>query len=367
MPVLLQSRFDTQFVTSASNTTIVVAGILIVGFVLVLLIAGLSSSRRNSRSGAGPRKFRKSTFKRRALQVGLTKTQISTLDFVRERYNVKNPYQLLANSRLLDFYLGKAIQGIDQQVSSEDMKEAQKLTLYRIKQVIERNSQRSVSINNTKQLKPNQGVTLAIGDSDRYRSKVVAILRDGIAVAVPMDITGSQIRWKKWSLIDAFFWKSNGEGYSFASKLTGYNVLKGEPCAFLQHSNKIQRAKQRRFRRKTLDRPCYFYPVRIMTLGSGKNRKKKAFVETKRSMMGTVIEISAGGCSIRASRTLDKGALIKVDFETERGTNVASYGKVVGRRKENAMSTTMHLMFTQVSRKNLNKINSFIYEYDKTS
>ena len=57
------------------------------------------------------------------------------------------------------------------------------------------------------------------------------------------------------------------------------------------------------------------------------------------------------------------GGLIKIDFETNRGVPVTSYGKVVGMRREEIMGYIMNIMFTRVSRKNLNSINAFVYEY----
>ena len=100
----------------------------------------------------------------------------------------------------------------------------------------------------------------------------------------------------------------------------------------------------------------------MITTGSGKNQTKKAFVETKRGSLGTVIEVSAGGCSVRATRPLSTGALIKMDFETQRGSPVSSYGKVVHAHPAGLEGQIMHVMFTRLSRKNLNSINAFVYE-----
>ena len=100
-----------------------------------------------------------------------------------------------------------------------------------------------------------------------------------------------------------------------------------------------------------------------MPVGTGRNAQKRAFVDKNRGILGTIIEVSAGGCSIRATRPLPKGALIKIDFETERSKSVSSYGKVVGVGKEEGLGTIMHVMFTKVSKLNLNRINSYIYEY----
>ena len=361
---LLQTNYNTQFVDTADTSTIIIASVLIGVVIIFLVVAGAAANKRSANRGRGSSaKFRKGTFRRRAARLGLSKTQIKALEFVTERYNVRNPYALLTNSGQLDTYLRRAMQGVEEQVSTEGEKEAQKLTLYRVKQTIERNSYRSANYSTTKQLKTNQRIAIGAANGVRYPSRVVSVLKDSVAVELPTGETGDQIRWKKWTPLHVFFWKPNGEGYSFISKLTGYNTLKGVPAAFVQHSNKIHKAKQRRFRRKDLDRPCYFYPVRILTSGSGRNQIKKAFVETKRGALGTVIEISAGGCSIKASRVLQKGSLIKLDFETIRGVSVSLYGKVVNARKEDVMGHIMHVMFTRVSKKNLNHINAYIYEY----
>ncbi len=366
---LLQSRFDTQFVEQADTRTIILAAVLVGIFVLVLVIAGLSSSRKRRQEGDGgaPQKYRKGAFRRRASGLGLNKTHIRTLEYVRKRFNVKKPYSLLTSQSYLDFYLNKAINEIDSQAIDDEIKEGRKLTLYRIKQVIERNSSKSSGFQSTKQLKTSQPVSLSVEGSPRYQSRVLGVLKDGVAVQVPASEKGTQVRWKKWSPVQVFFWKPNGEGFSFSSKVTGYNNFRGTPAVLLQHSSSIRSAKQRRFRRKEIETPCYVYPVRVLTSGRGKNQQKKAYVDTRRRILGTLLEVSAGGCSIRGTKVLEKGTLAKVEFETGRGNTIAPYGKIVNTRKENAMSYVMHVMFTRVSKKNLNKINAFVYELGKPS
>ena len=54
---------------------------------------------------------------------------------------------------------------------------------------------------------------------------------------------------------------------------------------------------------------------------------------------------------------------LKLDFDTYHGTPISLYGKVVNSRREDIMGHIMHIMFTRVSRKNLNSINEFVYDY----
>ena len=361
--ILLQSRFDTQYVTEADTSTIIIAVSIIVGFVIFMIIAGVASNRNQRKTAGGTIRYSRGAFRRRARQLGLSKAHLKTLEYVREKYHVKTPMALLANSKQLDFYLGKAITDIGGQVAAEEVKEAQKLSLFRIKQIIERNSSSTAAYTNSKQLKPGQQLTVSSENEVRYGSRIVTLLKDGVAVEVPQNEAGDLVRWKKWAPVSVFFWKSNGEGFSFQSKVTGYNTVKGVKSVIVQHSNKIEASKQRRFRRKSIESPCYFAPIRVMTLGSGRNRQKKAYIDKSKSMLGTIIEISVGGCSIRATRPLPKASLVKVDFEAERNITISSYGKVVNVRKESSRSTTMHIMFTRLSKKNLNLINTYIYEY----
>ena len=362
--MLLQTGFRTQLLDTADSTTMIIAGIVIGGLLLALIIAGIITNRRATSRKTGKRgRYSKGSFRRRAARLGLTKTHIKALEFITERYKVRNPYALLDNTPQLDLYLRKAIRGIEGQSSPDSIKENQKSTLYRVKQIIERNTEKTVSYSSTRQLNTNQRITISTNNGVLYESKIVSVLRDAVAIATPVDDADRQVRWKKWSPVKVYLWKANGEGFSLISKIIGYDTIKGVSSAYLQHTNKIQKSKQRQYRRKTLDRPCYFYPVRILTTGSGKRQIKKAFVETKRGALGTVIEISAGGCSVRASRSLESGALVKLDFDTYHGTPISLYGKVVNSRREDIMGHIMHIMFTRVSRKNLNSINEFVYDY----
>ncbi len=364
MSFLLQTVFGNKLVESADSTTMIIMGTLIGGLFIVMIVAGVIINRRATKakvSNSGH--FRKGTFRRRASKLGLSKLHVKALEFIVGRYQVKNPYAMLENPAVLDNYLSKAIAGIDKQASSDSNKEAQKHTLYQIKQIIERNGQRAGSYTSSRQLSVNQNIAVSEDGNDRHQSRVISILKESLAIEVPIGDSGNQLRWKKWTRIKVYFWKDNGEGFSFVTKIIGYNSIKGVSSAFLQHSNRIEKSKQRRHRRRALDRPCYFYPVRIVTTGTGKKQTKKAFVETQRGALGTVIEVSAGGCSIRASRSLAQGALAKLEFETNRGEPVSSYGKVVHTRKEDIIGYIMHIMFTRVSRKNLNSINSFVYDF----
>jgi hypothetical protein len=76
-----------------------------------------------------------------------------------------------------------------------------------------------------------------------------------------------------------------------------------------------------------------------------------------------MIDISAGGCALTSHKPLPRGELIKITFEPERGNLVVAFGKIVDSRMLSRSRTTLHIMFTRASSKNLNKINEYVYDF----
>lgn len=345
-----------------SNTTSIIVGISILCiFIIMLIIAGRSTSGRSG--GGGPVKFSKRKFRKVATGRGLNKGEINHLEAIYKRYRIQKPYQLLANTVILDSALKRAINSIEESPMTEQEKEAQKLGLYRIKQKLERSTKGVKPPGSTRTLRLNQNLSISV-DGVRYQSKVTSNLQKSLGLQIPSDERGNQVRWKKWTKATIFFWRSNGQGFSFPTKVLGYNIVKGRTSLFVQHSTSIKEAQQRRYRRRELERPCYCYPVKLIKSGVGKSATKKAMVETRRGALGTILEVSAGGCSIRSSHPLASGELLKVEFETEKGQKVIAFGKIRRMRKVEPRGGVMHIMFTRVSRHNLNQINDYVYTFE---
>ena len=365
--IILQEAIMT--LKKQSNTSIIIGIIVFFVFIILLIISGKSSgngsnsgSRPTSRGKSG--KYNKRPFRKKAASLGLSNPEIRTLEYLIKTYSIKDPYNLLKNSKTLNSTLKKAFNRLEDDIAPANIKEGQKLLLYRIKQKIERNSEKKQIMTGTKQLNPGQKLHLSTPGGTRYESQVSSNLKDYLGVKIPRDDHGNQIRWKKWTKVQVFFWKPNGQGYSFSSKISGYNNIRGVPSLFLQHSKSIQQAQQRKHRRKAMGRPAYFYPIRIITTGTGRNKKRKAVVDSNSGILGTIIEISAGGCSMRASYPLGVGELLKIEFESLNGDKITAFAKNKSLKRIKPMGAVMHVMFTKVSQKNINSINSFIYDLD---
>jgi len=353
-----------SMVVEADPVTMIIAGAVVIGFVLLLVITSRTSA--GSSTNTGGVRFTGPAFKRRAKAIGLTKGELKILESAIKRFGIKNPMGLLSNSPILDASLKRLISEADTQIFEEKAREAQKVLIFRIKQKIERNSSSKAAVSGTKQMTTGQNIALSPQGGGRYQSKVIANLRGGVAVQVPVDGAGNQLRWKKGTPVQAFFWRKNGQGFSFNSKIVGYTNIRSMSGLMLQHSNTVTQAQQRRYRRKPLERPAYFYPIRVIESGTGRNKTRKAIVESKNSALGTIMDISAGGCSLKTSYPQASGSLIKVEFETHGRKRITVFGKVINARKSRPVGGVMHIMFTKISRTNLNRINSYVYDFGTT-
>ena len=369
LPLLQRYLPSIQSSNTQENWVVLV---VIVGVIAVAVVASRFSSRGGSGGGSGtgmggssgkPKKFNRRTFIRKGMSLGLSKVQANTLANLVVKYRMKSPYSVFSHGGNLDALLRKAVSEVEGQVSSEQVKEAQKVTIFRIKQAIERNSHKGGAFTSTRNIPSGQSITISPESGGRFSSKVNTNLKNYLSATVPSNPSGGQVRWKKWTPVKVFFWKRNGQGFTFDSKVTGYSVIRGVPSVLLQHSNKVKQAQQRKYRRREISRPAYFFPVQVVPVGVGKKAQKRAIVENDRGSLGTLIDISAGGCAIKSTKPVPRGGLIKLQFETGNSPSIWCFGKVISTRKTPPMGGIMHIVFTKVTNKNLNSINSFVYDY----
>jgi hypothetical protein len=78
--------------------------------------------------------------------------------------------------------------------------------------------------------------------------------------------------------------------------------------------------------------------------------------------MGNIIDISAGGCSLKTNTPVNEGQRLKIDFTREDDSIVAALGQVL-RHEKAGISTILHVKFLKVPRRSLNSINAMVYEY----
>lgn len=358
-PILLQG---TSLIPTADTTTIYITVAIIVGFILMMVIGSLvgnptgkSSSAKKISPRAGKRKFRKL-----AEKIGVTPMQIKLLESLANKYKIFPPFNFIIKPNIYTNTMKKAIQEYDSGAYSPEMKENYKLLLFSVKQKLDRIAKTEKRLRTSSQFSSGKNITITNASGNEYSANIVTNLKNALCVEV-LEENRISPNFSKRDNVQVSLWeKGNKGGYNFESKIIGFNIIKNKSCIMLQHSNSLKYTKSRSFPRKILDKSCYFYKINIVVL---KGKEKKAVIEDAHRRIGTIIEISAGGCSIRTTNILNKGDLLKLEFDISRKQKVFALGKVVKINKI-GINGIMHIQFTKMSKANMNLINSYIYDID---
>ncbi|GAB4375395.1 MAG: hypothetical protein Kow009_10720 [Spirochaetales bacterium] len=354
--ILLQTQY--QFFAKPDPTQSLIA----ISFLGALLGAFLIWAILTSRTSGKPATYSRRDFRKRAKKLGLSKNQIQQLEFYLKMVKHLSPSRILEDGRALDGFLRKALSWIDSQNLPEEEKEKRKFTLYMIRQTIEANTRQEKILSSTLSLPLHTEVTIKTPSGESYPSYITSNMQSMLGLECPIaEERGRGYPWKKDEILGIVIVRG-GEVYAFKTKVLGYRRVRGVLSVFVAHGRNLKQIQKRRYRRRELSTPAIFYPVEVVQTTRRKEIEKQAVVNRNRRGLGTLQDISAGGCAILARNPLPPGSLIRIEFETERGTPIIGYGKVK-RVTPIPRGGTMHVQFTNVSRQHLTKILDYIYDY----
>ncbi|MGO9309867.1 MAG: PilZ domain-containing protein [Spirochaetia bacterium] len=340
---------------------------LAVGGVIALILLGTLLSRRVRPSATETaERISSGTFRREARRVGLSGASADVLENLVRMCKVKQPLLVFSSASLLDDTLKKGLYSLDNaRELTEEQRENRRATIFFIKQTIERNSRKGAVLRSTTLLRPGQLLTITPEGAAAYSSKVISNMRDFLTVSAPAQPAGTETRWMRGTKLSVYLWRDNDAGYSFVSKVLGYDTVKGVPSVLIQHSRTLRREQRRRNRRREIMRQCFYYPIRIVETGEGRKVERKASVQQDMRTLGIVVDLSAGGCAIQTMNPFDRGKLAMVEFDIDRKAPIRAFGKVLGVHRKKGRGGIMHIMFTRVTRQYLNRISEFVYDFSR--
>ncbi len=360
IPPLLQSQIQFFSTPTRSQNTKAIA---IVALILIAFLAWVILSRRASgQSGAMSR----GSFRKRARKLELSKDQIHLLEDLIKKAQFSSPTRVLENPAALDILLRRSLAGLetDEKLTPEE-KEGRKARILGIKQTIDRNSEQQKIIASTLSLPINTPVTIRTKEGWNHESYVTSNMQNMIGMASPASGDRSKPHpWPKGEELGIILVRGGGaEVYAFKTKVLGYKMVRGALSVFTEHGKNLRQIQNRRNRRREIDRPAIIYPVGIVESGKGKKMVREAVVNTAQRSLGSLVDISAGGCAVMARNLLPRASLVKIDFETEEGKAVSVYGKILGITPQPPRGGIMHVRFTRVSRTHLNAVREYVYGY----
>ncbi len=327
------------------------------GIILLVIIVGSIAGRQ---SGSGS-KFSGMAFRRKALSIGLTRDEIRLLLKIAKTPRVGRPMQLLSNPQYFESILRKLVREIDASEMPDSEREGRKHVLFRIGRLVDAAATPLRSISSTKAVRPGTEVRLSSEKGDSLETEIDGQLQEGFGVSVPFPGSGPPFGWKKGKRLQATLILNGDEVFSFSTKIINYVEAKGERSLVLEHVTNLQQIQKRRAPRREYSRPTYFYPVDVVSSGTGRKAAKRAVVNKKRRGLGRFVDVSGGGCAVQATTPLPKGTLVKLEFQGSSGGDISALGKVVGTQRTPPRGGLMHIMFTRMTRKNLNEIESYVF------
>jgi c-di-GMP-binding flagellar brake protein YcgR len=339
---------------SALIFLIVIAAVVVI--VIVVNLAGKrapASTPKAAAGSSGKKLFNVFAFRRTVKNLGLNHDQIKMLDFVFKTDDVTDPEKSLNTPSLLDHHFKRAYRVIGQQQSTEAEIQNKLAMMFSTRNMLENSLIGGLS--STRQLPDDTILTISV-NKEKINVAVVSAKTDTLTVETPKTVLGSQIKISKGTKLNVLFFTKNNKGFSFETRVLGFSTLHGHPVMLIAHSNQLKFLSQRRFRRKQAVIACSMKLVYVE--GSG---KKQRLIVDKRKFTGNIADISVGGCSIKTAAPVQVGAMLKIEF-TQGEKNIAALGQVL-RTNRTGINTTIHLKFLRVTKKSMNLINAFVYEY----
>ncbi len=361
--IALQAAVD--FFAEPDPIEMVLVGVVFVALIVLGIIGSKVNTKRIDRRSAAtssPR-FSRLSFRRAARRAGLDRRQIGVLERVARQQSLADPARMFSSRHFLDRTIAKAVRMLDAEEIGEAEREERKYELLSVRRSLDQVQTGNVDrFERSGQLRSGTRLTLITEDKSQYECKLLANSDSFLAVEAPTTYGGETLVWDKSTPLKVTFRADDGTLYGFRSSVLGYRKQRAQHQLFIAHSDKIRSVQKRKSPRREFRRSAYFFPVRVVQSGSGRSAKRQAVVDANRRDLGNIEDISAGGCALRARTALKKGGLIKISFEIERGRPVTAFGKVRGTDR-GYHGSLMHIMFTRVSRDQMNRILSYVYGY----
>ncbi len=358
LPLLQTPQFD--FFQQPDPRSNILTIVVLVALVIIGVVGAIISNRRGGTPGG--QRFSRMAFRRSAKAIGLESHHIRELLSLAKRLRLRTPMRMLSDAAYMNYVMRRAVHSIDASTLPEVDREAEKALIFQIKRILTMNSTARRSIGSSRRLRPGTEVRITDNGSDWYDTVMTSSAKDTFAIKVPYDRRGNDLLWDKGTkLAVQLISGDSGTVYSFPTRVMGLTRSRGTSNIVLAHSDHVRQSQKRKHPRREFDRPAFFWPVNVVSVGSGRKAKRQAVVNNARRGYGRMEDVSAGGCAIRSSAPLKSGTLLKVEFETDDKQVLAAFGKVRSTEKTPSRYGLMHIMFTRMSRKNLNHINAYVY------
>ena len=309
--------------------------------------------------GITPRKFNAITLFRIASSYGLNREQAKMLEYVFRNGAVGDPGRVIENIGLLDRHFRRAYRAIEKDsVTDEDAQERFE-KLFSVRNVFEA----AAGANDTSLPRLSENTpAILITDKDNYPVKVLSSRGHTVIVETPKNSLGSAVRIGKGTKLNLSFFTKSSNGFSLAGQVMGPMDTDRGSGLQINHTGKLKPLTKRMYRRKQVSLKCTMIMVKLIQ--TGEKKKPPRLILDTRKFAGSVQDISAGGCAIKISASIQAGSRLKISMDYDDDHFIHVLGQVLRTNRSGAIGTILHIKFLKLPRRAFNTINAMVYEYD---
>lgn len=277
--------------------------------------------------------------------------------------NISSPLHLVRNSRQLDELFRRTFHQLESPGHSSKEAENSKTLLFTIRETIENRKRNSKLIASTRSINDGIEMTIITKSNEHYSAILHENNQAGLVFPVPRDVFGNELRMPLLSKLTVLFYQGNGQSYSFVTRISRYISAHTATLMMLRHTEKVRALPNRRHDRKQMRTPANFSRVTVANIVNGRHTEHR-FYPSGKAFMATMLDISAGGCSLLTSTPVSEGEYIELSCIIVGNSEDTMIGKVVKLNPGEAKNTIiMHVRFAKMPRITLNRIFTYIYNY----
>jgi hypothetical protein len=358
---LLQQKYFKEDNPVEAMILLVVVGAVIILSLIIFLIRRATSAVVPGKSKANviPRKFNVFTLHRISSAYGLDRKQTKLLEFVFRNDAVSDPARVMITPAILDRHFQQAFRVIEKNSTTDEDAQQRLSSLFSLRNAIE--AAYGSEGASAESLAENTPAILVVG-KDTYPVKVISSKGKNVVTEIPRSILGTPVRFNKGTKLSLSFFTKSSNGFSFDGHIVGTTTTEHGAGLQINHTGRAKPLVKRRFRRKQIEIECEFFIVNVKETGTEKKKTVKLVVDPRRHI-GTIQDISAGGCALQTKSRIQAGSRLKISIEYNENYLINVLGQVI-RSNRSGTRTILHIKFIKVPRRAFNSISTLVFGYN---
>jgi len=361
---LLQEQVS--YLRSNNNPAVVISlGVVLGAVILFVLINsivrnGLGMGKGLSRGSGSARRFSVFTLYRISRTHGLNRDQSKVLEYVLKSNGVIDADRTVANPALLDRHFKQTYRQIEKNSASPEDAQQKMSMLFSTRNAIEMYHNTSPGQASDQHLTTGMEAVLSANQAS-YQVKVISAQKNSVLVECPCTSVGTKVRFARGTRAQLAFFSKANKGFSLNCQILDTESTSFGPALQLSRSPEVKAMTKRRFRRRQMALDCGYYMVH---LEETKKKKPPKLTIDRRRILGTITDLSIGGCAIKTQNSVSAGSRLKIEFDSlTAAAPTAVLGQVLRINRTGLSYSIMHIRFLKVPQKAMNTINALVFGF----